>query len=265
MGTSSTERNKTGPGLKLAVILFWLIVWQLAYLAVGEELLLASPFSVIQRLASLSLTAEFWLSIVNSCQKIMMGYLLGIVTGCLLGVLTGLFPPAYEFIRLPMNIIKATPVASFIILALIWIKSLYLSLFVSFLMVVPIVWTNIHRGIQETDRSLLEMAQVFRLSRRTVAKVIYLPGILPYLLSAAQVSLGLAWKAGIAGEVLATPKNFIGTQLYTAKVYLLTDDLFAWTAVIILLSMIIEKLFVLLLSRLAGTAAAEPGKRRSAA
>lgn len=247
MRTSSTTQNR----LKLAVILFWLLVWQLAYLAVGEGLLLASPLSVAKRLGELAFTKDFWLSIANSCWKIMLGYLLGILTGSLLGTLTGLFPPAYEFVRLPMNIIKATPVASFIILALIWIRSLHLSLFVAFLMVTPIVWTNIHQGIQETDKNLLEMAQVFRLPRSVVAKVIYLPSVLPYLLSAAQVSLGLAWKAGIAGEVLATPKNFIGTQLYNAKVYLLTDDLFAWTAVIILLSMVIERLLVLLLSHLA--------------
>ena len=43
----------------------------------------------------------------------------------------------------------------------------------------------------------------------------------------------------------------IGERLYTAKVYFQTDDLFAWTAVIVLLSALFEKLFLLAINRFA--------------
>ena len=61
--------------------------------------------------------------------------------------------------------------------------------------------------------------------------------------AAVTTGVGFAWKSGIAGEVIAIPKDAIGTQLYDAKVYLETTDLFAWTVVIVVLSVLIEKLF----------------------
>ena len=79
------------------------------------------------------------------------------------------------------------------------------------------------------------MIRIFRL---------YIPSLAPYFLAACKSSLGMAWKAGIAAEVLAVPKNAIGTELYYAKTYLETPTMFAWTLVIILLSIIFEKLFV---------------------
>ena len=70
----------------------------------------------------------------------------------------------------------------------------------------------------------------------------YLPHCLPYFSAGALTSLGLAWKAGIAAEVLCTPNHSIGKQVYDAKVYMETAEVFAWTLVVILLSLALEKL-----------------------
>lgn len=148
-----------------------------------------------------------------------------------------------------MNIIRATPVASFAILALLFLSGPGFSIFIAFLMVLPLVWSNVHEGLTHLDPQLLEMARVFRLPRSAILKQIIFPSTLPYLLSAVRVGLGFCWKAGVAGEVIAIPANAIGTQLYNAKIYLETGDLFAWTAVIILLSMALEQCAVWLLDR----------------
>ena len=91
---------------------------------------------------------------------------------------------------------------------------------------------------------------MFRFGPWKTAWRIYVPSILPYFMAGCTTGLGLAWKAGVAAEVLAMPRNSIGLQLYNAKVYLETSDLFAWTLVIILLSMLLEKLLVALMRRL---------------
>lgn len=226
-----------------AVAVFWLIVWQLAYNGVGRDLLLASPISVCKRLGELVIQQSFWQIIMSSFFRIMGGFVLGLLLGTVLGILTARWALAYRLLQLPMNIIKATPVASFVILALVWISGKNLSVFIAFLMVLPMVWSNVDQGLKSADVQLLEAAGTYRLSRWQTAHAVYIPAVMPYFLSVCRVAMGFAWKAGIAGEVIAIPKNAIGTQLYDAKIYLETNDLFAWTVVIIVLSVLIEKLF----------------------
>lgn len=230
-----------------AVGLFWLGVWQLAYYGVGRDLLLASPLNVFKRVGELVVTGEFWLIIGTSFYRIMSGFVLGLLVGAALGMITAKWRPMYQLIQLPMNIIKATPVASFVILALIWISGKNLSVFIAFLMVLPMVWSSVDQGLKSADPQLLEAAKTYRLSRLQTARAVYVPAVLPYFLSVSRVAVGFAWKSGIAGEVIAIPKDSIGTQLYDAKVYLETTDLFAWTVVIVVLSVLIEKLFTLLI------------------
>lgn len=233
----------------VGVGLFWILVWQLAYYGVGRDLLLASPLAVLKRLGSLIVTGSFWLIIATSFWRIMLGFLIGLVIGTVLGILTAASRPARRLLRLPMNIIKATPVASFVILALVWISGRNLSTFIGFLMVLPLIHSNVEQGLLSADPQLLEVAKVYRLTKWQTAKAVYLPAVMPYFLSALRVSLGYAWKAGIAGEVIAIPRDAIGTQLYNAKVYLETTDLFAWTVVIVVLSILIEKMLTLLIQR----------------
>lgn len=230
-----------------AVGIFWLAAWQLAYYGVGRDLLLASPLNVFKRVGELVITGEFWLIIGTSFYRIMSGFVLGLLTGAALGIITARWKPIYQLIQLPMNIIKATPVASFVILALIWISGKNLSVFIAFLMVLPMVWSSVDQGLKSADPQLLEAAKTYRLSRLQTARAVYVPAVLPYFLSVSRVAVGFAWKSGIAGEVIAIPKDSIGTQLYDAKVYLETTDLFAWTVVIVVLSVLIEKLFTKLI------------------
>ncbi|MBP3855027.1 MAG: ABC transporter permease subunit [Ruminiclostridium sp.] len=227
-------------------VVFWLIVWQAAAMLVGKSLLLASPVEVVQRLISLIPRQEFLSGVLFTLSKIMLGFLSGMVTGILFAVLAG---RSQFFERLFMPLIatvKAIPVASFTILALIWISSADLSILITFLIAVPVVYSNIYEGIRAFDPKLTVMADVFGIPpfRRFVG--IYLSQIMPYFRSAVKLAVGLCWKSGIAAEVIGTPKGSIGRMLYDSKIYLETADLFAWTLVVIVLSLITEKLFLLL-------------------
>lgn len=97
-----------------------------------------------------------------------------------------------------MAVIKAVPVASFIILALVWLDSRSLSFFISALMVFPPVYLNVLEGLCRTDRQLLEMARVFRVPLSRRLRYIALPPGAPYFRTALSLALGLCWKAGAA-------------------------------------------------------------------
>ena len=149
-----------------------------------------------------------------------------------------------------MLTIKSIPVASFIILALMWLRSAgNLAVFISFLMVLPVVYTNTRAGIRETDARLLEMAAVFRVPPAKRVRYLYVPAALPYFRSACTVGLGLCWKSGVAAEVIGITSGSIGEALYNAKIVFSTAELLAWTVVIVLLSLAFERLFLWGLAR----------------
>lgn len=234
---------------RLWVPCLWLLLWQGAATAVGEELLLPAPLSILRRMVQLPLREEFWASCGHSLGRIFLGFLLGVAAGCVLAVVCAVLPPARAFLAPAMAAVKATPVASFVILALVWIRGANLSVFISFLMVLPLVWQNVSQGIASADPALLEMACVYRLSWRQRLRAVYLPAVMPHFLSALRVGLGFAWKAGIAGEVIAIAPGSIGLALYQAKTWLEMPDLFAWTGYIILLSVALERGMLALLEK----------------
>ena len=145
---------------------------------------------------------------------------------------------------------KSVPVASFVILALIWTGSEHLAVLISFLVVFPILYVNTLAGLQSADIRLLEMARVFRVRPLRRVRFIYLPALLPYLSGGCRVALGMSWKSGVAAEVIGLPSHSIGEHLYMSKIYLETDGLFAWTIVIIAISVLVERLVLFFLNRL---------------
>jgi len=208
---------------------------------------------VLSRLAELVVHGEFWRHIGSSLLRILAGYLCALLWGSFLGIITARSRLLDALLSPAAKIIRATPVASFIILLFVFLSKERIPAVTSFLIVLPVVWSNTYEGIKSADPKLLEMAKVFRLGRTRTLLRIYLPGIFPFLLAAAKAGMGLAWKAGIAAEVLVPTFVGIGSELHNAKIYLETVDLFAWTAVIIIISMILEKLLVRLVRRLHDT------------
>lgn len=214
-------------------------------------LLLASPLSSLVRLLSLAATKSFWQSVGTSAAHIFGGFLLSCALAVVLAALSARFHRAEELLSPLVAVVKAVPVASFVILALVWLPSRGLAFFISALMVFPPVYLNVLEGVKRTDTALLEMAKVFRVPFSRVLRGVYLPQVLPYFRAAVSVALGLCWKAGTAAEVIALSGGTIGERLYTAKVYFETPNLFAWTAVIVLLSAGLEKLFLLAVDKMA--------------
>ena len=234
----------------LAVVLFWLLIWQLAAALVGQELLLPSPLRVARELLRLAGGAEFWLTVAQSIRRVLTGIASAVLLGILLALLTHKSALLRALLSPVMTLVKSTPVASFIILALVWLGRDVVPPVIAALMVLPVVWANVSQGLDGIDPQLLELAQVFRLPRGRVFRRITLPSVLPHLRAALCSALGLGWKAGVAAEILTVPARSIGKRIYEAKIYLETTELFAWTAAVVLLSLVIERLLLRLVGRI---------------
>ena len=209
-------------------------------MAVGSRIVLVGPAEVACRLAELVLEADFWVSMGLSLGRVATGFGLAVVAGVALAAWAS--RSRWRGFAPLVGAVKAAPVASFVVLLLMWVSSRRLSVAVSFLMAFPILYTNVLAGVRQTDPALLEMADVFGVSGWARVRTVYAAQVAPYLRPGLSLAMGLSWKSGIAAEVIGLPAPSIGIHLYDAKVYLDTPDLLAWTVVIVALSVGLEAL-----------------------
>lgn len=233
----------------LPALIFWTLVWYLAAMAMDNALLLPGPLQVLRCLGNLMMTADFWKTVAVSIGRILLGVVSAVLLGCILAVVTGFCRLLEALIAPAMTAMQATPVASFTILVLIWIDRDYVPVLICGMMVLPVVWNSVSTGIRVTDPQLLEMAKVYRLSVFQTVRRIWIPSVMPFFRTACLNSIGLGWKAGIAAEVLTVPKRSIGRMIADSKLYLMTEELFATTLVVIALSLLLQKLTLQLLNR----------------
>lgn len=231
-------------------VVFWLAVWQLAHVIVGRDFLLASPAQTILRMLRFLGDPVFWRSVSATGLRVLGGFGWGMVLGAVLAFACAASSGVKTLFAPLLGVIRATPVVSFILLALMWMTSTTLPMFIAFLMVLPLAYSNLIAGLESLDQQLLEMARLFRFGRRRTLRLIYMPSLLPHIISACATGLGFAWKAAIAAEVISHPTISVGRQIHRARIYFEVTDLFAWTLAVIIMSVTLEKLTVMGLRRL---------------
>ena len=235
-------RPDRAPWRWLLPAVFWLAVWWVLALIVGKELLIPSPPLVVRTLLELVVTGAFWRYTALTLLRITLGLLLGIVLGILTALLTNRLSLLHALLAPGVRVVRATPVASFIILVLLWVANGRVPVVISALVVLPVIWESTAAGLRSVDQNLLEFARAYRLTRWDTWRRIVIPSMLPQLAAAVCTAIGLAWKSGVAAEVLCLPKAAVGTQVYFSKLYLDTPALFAWTLIVVALSLTVERI-----------------------
>lgn len=227
---------------KTLCVFFWLAVWQTAAVVVGQRILIVGPVEVVIRLFELLEEPELWSSSVFSTVRIAGGFLLALASAIVLSMLASVYRWVRSLVEPVVQAFKAIPVASIVIVVLIWVDSRNLSVIISFMMVFPVLYTNLLSAIESTDSRMVEMGVSYRLGAYEKLRLIYLPQVYPYFLSSSSLALGLAWKSGVAAEVIGIPDGSLGERLYDAKVFFATADVFAYTLLIVILSVGFEVL-----------------------
>ena len=234
----------------LSVSLFWFAIWFLVAKKIDSQLILPAPKDVFLCLGNLITKAEFWLFSFASLLRIACGILISFLIGVFIAIATTRFKIMNMLLSPLLTVMKSTPIASFIILAFVWMHTDIIPIFITSLIVIPMVWSNISEGILAVDPLLSEVTKIYRFSRLKKLTRLYIPTIAPYFMATCKSALGMAWKAGIAAEILAPPESSIGGEIIRAKRFLEMPTMFAWTLVVILLSLLFEKIFVLGIEKL---------------
>ena len=222
------------------VLLALVLAWQAASAIIGSALILPGPLAALGVLGRLAASGDTWIDLGATLLRGLAGFSLSYLAGSTVGIAGGLYRPFDAAVRPLLAGIRSTPTMALILLALIWFKSDQVAVFVVFLVVFPIVAQNAAEGIRAIDPSLIEMARVYQVGRARLLRELYLPAILPYLAAGAAAGLGLTWKVMISAEVLAGPRRGIGVRMDTARIFLQTPEVFAWTAVVVLVGLVFD-------------------------
>ncbi len=226
----------------ILIFAFWVLIWQVASMIISPDLsiFLPSPFDVFKKLIILLPTSEFLKACGATLLRIFIGFLLGSTVGILLGILTGTVKIFRDIFSPVLKIVRAVPVVSFIILAFLFLSENKLPVFISFLMVVPLVWQTVNDALLSVNKKLLEMGKVYGVGRFKTLIFIKLPEIKNSIISALLNGIGYAWKSGVAAEVLCNPDISIGKNISLAKANLNFDEIYALTITVVLFSLIFE-------------------------
>ena len=231
---------------RAGAILFWLLLWQLLAELKVFAFFLASPVAALRRLIELAAGAQFWWTLLLSLARVVGGYFIGATLGVLFALLSFSFKAARYLFSPLVTTARTVPVASFVILLLFFTNQDSLALWVVAIICMPIYYQRFLAALEAQDRELLELNRVFFVPAANKWRYYYSGAFLPALDNAATIAVGLAFKSGVAAEVIALARNSIGLNLYEAKVYLIPENLFAWTIVIVVLSALFTKTMNLL-------------------
>lgn len=232
------------------IVLFWIAIWYLLSFVhaiiynmdLSNNLLLPYPHQVIVKLFRLFFTKSFYLSTTASLLRIVISTFLAIVVGIFTAIICSKFDFLNDLLKPLLAIIKSVPVTVFVFILYLLIFD-FTSMLITFLMVFPIVFSNVYEGLKSIDKDLLEVCNLYKLPFKKRVKALYLPTVMPYLISALTSAVGLAWKAGIAAEALCPPDNSMGLHISFAKQNIENDELFAWALTLVMVNLAFELVF----------------------
>jgi len=231
--------------IKISFAIAWILIWQFVAMIINNSLVLVTPLQVLSALGDMVGQNTFWQSIWGSFNRIALGFLLAAIAAIIFSILSYKIKFVKEFLSPPMTVFRTVPVASFVILLLIALQSKEnLSTIICFMMALPILYTNTLAGLESIDNKILDMAKVFRVKPHKRFTYLYTYQALPYFSTGCKIALGLCWKSGVAAELIGLVQGTIGNELYFARLFLMMDKVFAWTVVIVLISVLFELLIM---------------------
>lgn len=247
--TKKTETKSNNKGRTILILLLWLVLWEGIALIINNELLFPSPVDTVKALFAVAATKKFYLNVGWTLLRCLISMILSFFIGMVLAWIAYNHKLVRSILSLPIGFFKAVPVMAIIIYVILVLNADLVAIVVCFLMCLPIAYTNCLSGFDRIDEKLLELSWLYELKKGEQIRLVFLPGILPEIKSAIQLIAGISWKAVVAAEVLSIPKYSIGYEMMNAKYYLLTSELFAYIAVIVILSLALEKLIKTLVSK----------------
>ncbi|PKP38863.1 MAG: ABC transporter permease [Bacteroidetes bacterium HGW-Bacteroidetes-15] len=228
--------------ISILSILVMLAVWKIAALHFDSDFIIPPPEKTLLTTLDLFTQGDFIIVLGATVIRGLIGFVISLVFGVGLGILAGISPNFNAFLKPILITIRSTPVIAIILLALIWLNANSVPIFIAILTMFPFICTNVIDGITSVDSNIVEMATIYKIPKQRIINEVYIPAIMPFIISGASSAMGIGWRAIIIGEVLSQPRFGIGTVMQSAQTFLNVDAVIAWTIVAVVISYIFEKI-----------------------
>ncbi|MDD2293621.1 MAG: ABC transporter permease subunit [Bacteroidales bacterium] len=226
--------------ISIASVVIFLVLWKLLSLHFHSEFIVPSPEKTFKALCHLFVEKGFLSVVGTTVLRGVIGFAVAAIFGIAAGIIAGLYSGFNAYITPILVTIRSIPVIAITLLALIWFNPYSVPVFIGILTMFPMVCTNVISGMNSVDKSLVQMAEFYKVGKKRIIKELYIPAIAPFIFSGISNAFGIGWRAIIVGEVLGQPKYGIGTNMQTAQIFLNVDVLIAWTCIAVLLSYFFE-------------------------
>jgi NitT/TauT family transport system permease protein len=225
----------------LLSVISLLVLWKVISMIVDKEILIPSPETTFLEIIRIVKSPNFVVSVTNTLRRALIGFGMAFAAGITLGMAGGFWKPIYHLLKPIVLVNRAVPTMAIILLALIWLQSDKAPILVGFVVIFPVLYENVVQGIRNVDVKLVEMMDIYNVSKLGRLKDLYIPSIRSYLYSGMAAAMGLNLKIIIAAEVLSQPRMSMGTSFQIERVNLNTAGVFAWSIITILLAAILEQ------------------------
>ena len=227
--------------MSLVSVIIILVTWKFFSLYFNSEFVLPSPEKTLLTTLKLFVDDRFLVTVGTTILRSLTGFIVSFFLGLLAGIASGVNPYVDAFLRPVLVTIRSVPIIAIILLALIWLTPGTVPVFIAMLTMFPFICTNVSDGIRSVDRDLVQMAKFYRVENARIVKELYIPAIMPFIISGASSAMGIGWRAIITGEVLSHPRYGIGTLMQNAQTFLNVDVVIAWTIIAVVISYGFEK------------------------
>ena len=226
----------------IASVVTMLLIWKIMAIYFDSSIIVPHPEDTLITVIKLMSNAGFLKIASATIIRGLVGFIISAILGIAIGILAGINTEFNSFISPILVTIRSIPVIALILLALIWFNSGTVPIFIAMLTMFPFICTNVVEGIRSVDQDLIEMARFYRISKQKIIFEVYIPAIIPFIISGTSSAMGIGWRAIIIGEVLSQPRYGIGTSMQSAQIFLNVEAVIAWTLIAILISSVFEKI-----------------------
>lgn len=240
--------------LKIAGIVFWILLWAAIALFVNQKLILAGPVDTLLSFFKSITLPSFWLSILYSFIHIFIGFIIALIIGSLLAIISDKVKYFHYFISPVVQLFKSAPIVCFIVLLLIWFGTSFVDVVTVIISVIPIYYYAIYQANKEKSASIMDALTIYKVSGSDKFRAYIWPNAFPFVKQATETGVGIAWKAGVTAQMIGVVSNTIGEGIYNSKINLDSSQLIVWMFVVIILGFVTEKLTILILKKSASPA-----------
>ena len=240
------DKNQVQVVLSCAILLF---LWEIIALKINNDIYLPTLQQVFLSMKEIVLEDRFILDVVSTISRCILSFFIALVVALILGIISNNLNIFKNFLTPITSLARSIPNMVLIVLTLIWFNKESAPYIVVFIMVFPVLYDAILGSMKSIDKGILEMAELYKISRKDKILNIYLPSIKFSLVSILSSTISLGFKIVIAGEVYGQPLYGIGAMIQSEKVNFNTTGIFAWIIIIVIISSILNLIEKFLLRR----------------